>query len=170
MTMADIQEQSSNQNAELVDIITILTDDHRRIEDLFRQVIDTAEDSERKELFKDLYNEIDTHAVIEEEIFYPALMEENEEKMLEAVSDHATVRFTLAFLRALALAEEFNPSWIAQLKSTQKIFKTHFTEEEERLFPMARTTLGETVIRDMGKEVSNQREGWLFLEEDTGEQ
>jgi hemerythrin superfamily protein len=55
-----------------------LEEDHRKVKELFEQAEATEDQKEKKAIFKEIKKELDTHARIEENIFYPA-MEKHEE-------------------------------------------------------------------------------------------
>ena len=59
---------------------TLLTEDHEKVAGILEKIEATTERATkgREELFAQLKNELDVHARIEEEIFYPVL-EEHEE-------------------------------------------------------------------------------------------
>ncbi len=76
--------QEKKQNA-----VQLLSADHREVEALFEQ-FEKASGSERKEkLAKQICTELKVHAMIEEEIFYPALRGKIEDDDLdEALVEH----------------------------------------------------------------------------------
>lgn len=60
------------------DAIHMLTEDHRKVEQLFEQCLDGAE-SDRAEIVRHLIAELEVHSKLEEEIFYPAIRDTNQE-------------------------------------------------------------------------------------------
>src|SRR5215207_5218685 len=60
------------------DAIELLTEDHRRVDELFEEyesAKDEAEDEAKEELVARICLELTVHATVEEEIFYPAARE-----------------------------------------------------------------------------------------------
>ncbi len=55
------------------DAIQLLTGDHRAVEELFEQFEKANSDSDKEELARRICTELKVHALLEEEIFYPAL-------------------------------------------------------------------------------------------------
>ena len=54
------------------DAITLIKEDHRKVEDLFEKA-ETARDEDRKKmLVQQICTELMIHSMVEEEIFYPA--------------------------------------------------------------------------------------------------
>jgi hemerythrin superfamily protein len=64
--------QTTQQDVNAVDM---LKKDHQTVTDLFRQ-FERAEASERQAIATQIFNELDIHATLEEEIFYPAVREQ----------------------------------------------------------------------------------------------
>ena len=60
-----------------MDAITLLRDDHRMLRELVQKFADTTEQAveTRKKLLKRIEAELHAHTTIEEELFYPALLD-----------------------------------------------------------------------------------------------
>src|SRR5687768_18591492 len=75
---------------------TLLKTDHEKVAEILASIEETTERAAkgREELFNRLKAELDLHAKIEEEIFYPALedSEETREVTLEAYEEHRLVK------------------------------------------------------------------------------
>ncbi len=57
--------------------IELLKDDHNKVRRLFQKVKASGSDSEKKDLFKQIKEELDVHTHIEEKIFYPTVRKNN---------------------------------------------------------------------------------------------
>ena len=70
--------------------IEMLRNDHKKVKELFKKFEQAETEGEKKQIAKEALNDLKTHAVIEEEIFYPAVKEESNEAELvnEAVEEH----------------------------------------------------------------------------------
>src|SRR5438067_1123604 len=80
-----------------------LKEDHRKVEDLFEDLLKTKEEEteKRSELFDQIFTELQAHAVAEEKIFYPKT-EENDlthSLTMEAHEEHALVKQLLRELK-----------------------------------------------------------------------
>ena len=76
-----------NDQEHPADAIAMLKADHQRVRDLFAQY-EAAENVETKRtLAAQVFRELETHAQLEENIFYPAVNEETEEGPALVVSD-----------------------------------------------------------------------------------
>ena len=88
------------------------------------------EGKEQKQIFGQIKKELETHARIEETVFYPA-MEEYEElrdMVLEAIEEHKQVKTLLREMDELVSdSEKFEPKLKVLMENVE-----HHAEEEER--------------------------------------
>jgi len=135
-----------------VDAFTLLKADHDKVAGIFEKLEPTTERGvkTREELFTRLFTELDVHARIEEEIFYPALREADQthDLILEAFEEHAVVKQLLGELDELAKDDE---TWGAKLKVLQENVEHHVDEEENELFPKARKVLSTEEANALGE-------------------
>jgi hemerythrin-like domain-containing protein len=96
-----------------------------------------------------LKQELDVHARIEEQIFYPAIKEaeETHEITLEAIEEHNVVKQLLAELEQLPVSEE---TWTAKLTVLKENVEHHVEEEEGEMFPKAKKVLSEEQVETLG--------------------
>ena len=89
-----------------MDAFELLKRDHKKVSEIFEKLEPTTERGvkTREELFTRLKNELDVHARVEEQIFYPALKEaqETHDITLEAYEEHAIVKQLLAELERIS--------------------------------------------------------------------
>jgi sirohydrochlorin ferrochelatase len=78
---------------------------------------------------------------IEQELFYPAVLETKKDLVLEGYEEHAVARFAL---KRLLKTERSDPSFEAKLTTLKELIEHHVKEEEDDLFPKADKALGET--------------------------
>jgi len=76
--MAKKHEQKETEHAQneqaRANAVEMLDADHQKIEGLFQQ-FESASDEEKPSLATQIFNELEIHAALEEEIFYPAVRE-----------------------------------------------------------------------------------------------
>jgi len=87
-----------------VDAIAMLKADHQRVKDLFAQYEGTSNADAKGALADEVFVELETHAQLEENIFYPSLNEETEEGpelVKESLHEHAAVKQLIAELRQM---------------------------------------------------------------------
>lgn len=118
-------------------VISMLIDDHKRVKKAFKsfEKLDSETDSEECEaLVRHTCAELQIHAALEEEIFYPAAREASKEHDLfdEAEVEHMTAKQLIARL------EEMNPDedkYAAHFTVLGEYVQHHVKEEEKEMFP-----------------------------------
>lgn len=113
------------------DAIALLKADHRKVEALFSK-FEAARGPERKQkLVQQICTELTVHAMIEEEIFYPACKGEIDDEVLaEAYVEHDGAKVMIAELLGSAPNEEF---YDAKVKVLSEEIEHHVEEEEKRV-------------------------------------
>ena len=88
-----------------IDAIAMLKEDHQRVKDLFAQYEGTSNAEAKWTVAEEVFVELETHAQLEENIFYPSVNEETEEGpelVKESLSEHETVKTLIQALRSMA--------------------------------------------------------------------
>ena len=134
----------------------MLTDDHRKVEELFVRFEKTGERAhkQRADLVARITEELSIHASIEEEIFYPAARRSIAaagDVVLEALEEHHLVKLTLAELEAMDAGHERYGAKVAVLIEN---VRHHVKEEEGELFPTVRRALDPGTLRELGAELA----------------
>lgn len=128
-----------NGTARTPDAIALLKADHRKVEDLFEKFEKSRKDDVKQQLAMQICMELTIHALIEEEIFYPACKEKvEEETWTEAHVEHDGAKLLIAEIEAGSPEDEF---YDAKVKVLSEQIKHHVKEEEKRsegLFAQAR--------------------------------
>lgn len=112
------------------DAVLLLKSDHRQVEQMFAQYAATEDADDKSELIRDIGNALVIHAMLEEEIFYPACRRggiENE-VMDEAQVEHDTLGM---FIRELTDDSPDTPFYDAKVKVLGEYVKLHVREEEK---------------------------------------
>ena len=134
----------------------LLKADHRKVAELFQRLERTS--GKRKlDVFKQIKEELDLHAHIEEKIFYPALEEPSETSdiVLEAYEEHKQVK---TLLRELGRARNANEEWQVKAKVLQENVEHHVDEEENELFKKAGAALSAEEIEELGERLEMEKE------------
>ena len=134
------------------DAITLLKDDHRTVERLFKRfesLGDNAHKSKQQVVAK-IIEELSMHSSVEEQILYPAARESlaDDSAVLEDLEEHHIVKWTLSELMKMSPTDE---RYDAKVKVLTELVRHHIQEEEEELFP----TLRETWTRKRAQEVGD---------------
>ena len=137
-----------------MDAFAVLKADHEKVAGILETIEETTERAAkgRDEMFARLKSELDLHAVIEEEIFYPALEESEETRdiTLEAYEEHRMVKQLLAELEAEPKDTE---EWTAKFTVLKENIEHHVEEEEGEMFTKARKALSNEEIESLGEEL-----------------
>jgi hypothetical protein len=109
--------------------ITLLTADHRKVEDLFEKYESAR--TKKGDIAKQICLELTVHTITEEEIFYPACREAGVESdmMDEANVEHDGAKALIAELEIGSPGDEF---YDAKVKVLSEEIKHHVKEEEQR--------------------------------------
>jgi hypothetical protein len=121
------------------DAIALLKADHRKVEDLFEKFEKTHDDDRKKALAREICTELTIHAMIEEEIFYPACQGQiaDEDVLDESYVEHDGAKVLISEIMSNMNAKFFE----AKVTVLSELIKHHVKEEEKRsegLFAQAR--------------------------------
>ena len=132
------------------DALELLKTDHRRVDELFSKV-KANEDGNNKDVFTRIKEELDLHTHIEEQIFYPHLLENGDEELQkivrEGIEEHAQVKTLLPEIAAL---DGDSDDFKAKLKVLMENVEHHVDEEENEMFPMVRDQIDEQMRTRLG--------------------
>jgi hemerythrin-like domain-containing protein len=127
-----------------MDAIKLLKDDHKQVKDLFRQFEKARSADRKKQIAETVFHELEIHAAIEEEIFYPAAKakadKEGKELVAEAFEEHHVVKVLIGELKDLP---EVNEQYEAKFTVLTENVEHHIEEEEKEMLPDAQKTLGD---------------------------
>jgi hemerythrin-like domain-containing protein len=136
--------------------LTLLKQDHGNVEELFHR-FETAAPDDVEELarVRDLVIEhLSRHAVVEEQVFYPAIRtklgDERAFTVLEGLEEHHVVKATLSELEKMAPTHErFRAKFTVLIESVRH----HVEEEENDMFPQVRDAFSVEELNTMGEQM-----------------
>jgi hemerythrin superfamily protein len=117
------------------DWVAALKAEHRVVEKAFEALLATTEADhlKREMLLTKIAYALTKHAIEEENVIYPALMEGGREDMARHLTeDHGRVKTFIYDLRRISSTE---PQWIETARSFFQDLQHHVREEEEEVFP-----------------------------------
>lgn len=121
------------------DGLRLLAQDHREVEDLFEKFENASGSAAKEKIVRRICTELKVHAMIEEEIYYPAIRGKVEEDALdEAYVEHDSAKALINELEAADPDEDF---YDAKVKVLKELIEHHVKEEEkerENLFQQTR--------------------------------
>ena len=136
-----------------MDALELLTADHNRVRGLFArfQAAEGENDAQAARLAAKIFEELEVHTKIEEEIFYPAittLNDEIHELVTEGVEEHHVVDTLMAEVKVLSPSDE---EWAAKLKVLIENVEHHAEEEEEEMFSKIRRAMNDAARAELGQ-------------------
>lgn len=129
---------TTRKRPEAMNAIEMLIEDHRTVQKLFKAFEKTEEsDAEsRIEIVESACAELKLHALLEEEIFYPAVRskmgEQGEDLLNEAAVEHEVAD---SLIEKLAETDPSEPQYAAYFTVLCEYVEHHLKEEEKELFP-----------------------------------
>jgi hemerythrin superfamily protein len=141
--------------------ITLLKQDHRTVEDLFKRFESLGPRAKKgkRDVVERIVKELAVHAVIEEMVLYPAIRAEFEkgdvdDLVLESLEEHHVVKWTLSELDGMdPAAERFD----AKVKVLMESVRHHVKEEEKELFPTVSKTFGRARLEELGEALAEAK-------------
>src|SRR5215475_12502217 len=131
------------------DAIAMLKADHQRVRDLFSQYEATSNQATKKTLAQQVFTELETHAQLEENIYYPAVNEgtdEGPDLVKDSVQEHETVHQLIQELQGMAHdTDAFDTKFQELIRNVEH----HVEEEESEMFPLAEEELAEDLTEMM---------------------
>jgi iron-sulfur cluster repair protein YtfE (RIC family) len=125
---------------------TLLENQHRKVEAIFKKL--EGGRSEPEPLLEELANNLAAHMAIEQDIFYPAIKEVDEDMVNESYEEHSLAEVAL---KRLLSSSPDDDSFKARVTALRELIEHHVTEEEEELFPEVEKALGEEALTQLGK-------------------
>ena len=140
-----------------MDALELLKDDHQTVKELFEQAEGVKDEKEQRRIFQQIKKELETHAHIEETVFYPAMQkhEELKDMVLEAIEEHKQVKTLLREMDNLATGtEEFEP----KLEELMDNVEYHAEEEEEgKMFPKVREIVDAATLEQLREQLESAK-------------
>jgi hemerythrin superfamily protein len=141
------------------DAITMLKDDHKTVEQLFKRFEKAGERAhvEKRNVVDRIIEALAVHASIEEQVFYPfvrATVPGAEAQTLESLEEHHIVKWVLSELDSMNSEDE---RFDAKVTVLIENVRHHVEEEEKDLFPMVRKEIGRDSLSDLGEVMAEAR-------------
>lgn len=134
-----------------MNIFEQLREDHEIQRALIEDLIETkGETQSRKEIYKQLKNQLQVHADAEERYFYKPLFGDDltQDKARHSVAEHHEID---ELLEKLDDTEMDNSSWLSTAKKLKERVIHHLDEEEHEVFQMAGKSLAAKQKSDLAK-------------------
>ena len=136
--------------------IDLLKNDHDYVDMLFGRIEDTPP-SRHAAIFKQIKGELETHAHIEETIFYPTAKEKGDKELkdivMEAFEEHKQMKMFLADVARARSTDKRE----AELKVLIEDTRHHVKEEENEMFPLVEDRLSSDQLEKLGERMEREK-------------
>ena len=136
----------------------LLKKQHKEVKALFKKIENTENARERRRLMNEVSANLEAHAAIEEEMFYPAVRgletQKAEEMVLEAFEEHHVVKLVLAELPQVDPEDE---RFEAKMTVLSELVEHHADEEEKEMFKVAQK-LGKDELEALAEQMEERFE------------
>ncbi|HET6748099.1 MAG TPA: hemerythrin domain-containing protein [Actinomycetes bacterium] len=142
------------------DAVELIKSDHRKVERLFREFEEAGDRAykTKQELVGQIVEELEVHAAIEEEIYYPAVeakaRKDGKELIAEAVEEHHVVKVLLGELGSMSSEDE---AFDAKVTVLTENVRHHVEEEESELLPQSEKILGTDELTRLGEQMAARK-------------
>ncbi len=137
--------------------IEVLTQDHRTVEQLFRQYQQAPTNERKGEVVNEIIRELSVHAAIEEEVLYPSVREalpDGDQLAQDSLQEHQAAKEILAGLDKMSSDDAQFDHKVGQLMED---FEHHVQDEEGEMFPKLQQAVGDDVLDDIGRELEEAK-------------
>lgn len=149
------------------DALQLLAADHRKVEELFASFEKASGEGRKEKLAREICTELKIHAMIEEEIFYPAIRGKVEDDALdEAYVEHDSAKLMINEIEAAEPDDQF---YEAKVKVLQEEIEHHVKEEEKmhgNLFQQTRAA--DVDIDALGEQMAARKAELMQMAESRG--
>jgi hemerythrin superfamily protein len=142
------------------DAVALIKEDHRKVEQLFREFEEAGDRAykTKQRLVEQIIRELEVHATIEEETYYPAVeakaKKDGKELVAEAVEEHHVVRVLLGELASMSATDD---AFDAKVTVLMENVRHHVEEEESEMLPKSEEVLGSEELTRLGEEMAARK-------------
>lgn len=145
--------------------LKLLTADHKEVERLFKES-EAATRARKREIFFEIKASLETHAWVEETIFYPTLQSQGDQKLIEltseAIQEHIGMKCFLGELAAVSAdATKFEPLLTKLIEDVRH----HVREEEGEMFPAVQKRFSTDSLDELGEQMQAEKERYKLSAE-----
>jgi len=133
----------------------LIRQDHKKVEGLFKKFEQTKGLKAKRRIADNAMTELEVHAALEEEIFYPAVEKEIDDRSMvkEARQEHQTVKELIAELKGMQEEdEEFESKFSELVENVQH----HVEEEESEMLPKVEENGLD--LKELGDQMSQRKQ------------
>lgn len=137
------------------DAIAMLRDDHKRVSEMFERFGNARGSQSKAKLAQQICQELEVHAQLEEELFYPPVREAigEDDLMDEAEVEHASAKELIAQIKAMSPEDDL---FDAKVTVLGEYIRHHVKEEQNEMFPKVRDS--ELDLAELGGQMRVRKE------------
>jgi hemerythrin superfamily protein len=138
------------------DAISLLKADHRQVASWFSSFEKTRSETRKQLLASRICSALKVHTRIEEEIFYPAFLEQAQEEDMhhEAVIEHDAAKKLIAEIEAATPTDEY---YDAKVTVLSEMIKHHVKEEEQPGGMFAKARKSDMDLAELGRRLAARK-------------
>jgi hemerythrin superfamily protein len=146
------------------DAVGLIKADHRQVDKLFKEFEAAGERAykTKQRLVEQIITELEAHATVEEELFYPAVeakaAKDGKRLVAEAEEEHHVVKLLLGELAKMRAEDEHYDAKVTVLIEN---VRHHVEEEESEMLPEAEELLGKTAVQELGARIAARKQELL---------
>jgi hemerythrin superfamily protein len=143
-----------------MDAVSLLTADHNRVRGLFarfRAAQETEDTTAMVEVAGKIFDDLEVHTTIEEEIFYPAVHDattELSETVDEGIQEHHVAK---VLMTELGQVEAGGEEWVAKMMVLIENVEHHAEEEEKEMFPAVQSSCDDTALETLATKLEARK-------------
>lgn len=143
-----------------MDIYNYIKQDHKRVSQLFEDIIISHSKSERTHLFDILKKELILHAGSEQSTFYKALKKgvKGKDEAVHAIKEHKDIINRLDELDAISVNQE---NWLIKLGELKALVEHHVAEEEHEMFRLAKKMISSNQAKQLALDMDEKKQEML---------
>jgi hemerythrin superfamily protein len=144
--------------------VALIKSDHRKVDKLFKEFEAAGERAykTKQRLVERIIAELDAHAVVEEELLYPAVeakaAKDGKKMVHEAEEEHHVVKILLGALASMSPQDEHYDAKVTVLIEN---VRHHVEEEESEMLPQAEKLLGKSSVQELGGRIAARKQQLL---------
>jgi hemerythrin superfamily protein len=133
----------------------MIRQDHKKVEGLFKKFEQTKGAQAKRRLAENAMAELEVHAALEEEIFYPAVKREVDDGSMvqEALEEHQTVKQLISELKRM---EEADDEFESQFSEPVENVQHHVEEEENEMLPKVEES--DMDLNSLGEQMAQRKQ------------
>ena len=145
--------------AKMTDPVELILADHEKMRGLFEEFEGTENKRSKTRIAREILLELDVHAGIEEEIYYPAveeaLDEADKETIAEAEEEHHVVHVLIGELREMSPDDEH---FDAKMTVLMENVRHHMEEEEQEMLPKSKEVIDDAERESLGEQMWERKQ------------